>query len=134
VAQGDPYESYSYTAIDHPITKKLWIAAIDENPVPGKDPSHPAFYLPGQELNAGNMKGYFVVEPCRADGSACLTGDQCCHGFCRTPADGGPLACTSVVTGCSNEYEKCQQASDCCGVAQGYLCIDGLCAQPPPTR
>lgn len=131
VAQGDPYESNSYSPINHPITKKLWIAAIDENVASGKDPSHPAFYLPGQELNAGNMRGFFVVAPCRADGSSCITGDQCCHGFCRQPAGGGALACTSIVTGCSNEYEKCTQTAECCGAAQGYSCINGLCAQPP---
>jgi hypothetical protein len=117
--------------INHPITKKLWIAAIDENVASGKDPSHPAFYLPGPELNAGNMRGYFVVAPCRADGSSCVTGDQCCHGFCRQPASGGALACTSIVTGCSNEYEKCTRTAECCGAAQGYSCINGLCAQPP---
>jgi hypothetical protein len=131
VAQGDPYESNSYSPINHPITKKLWVAAIDPNVTGGQDPSHPAFYLPGQELNAGDMKGYFVVSPCHTDGTACETGDQCCHGFCRQPQDGGALACTSVVTGCSNEYEHCVQTSDCCGAPQGYTCVNGLCARPP---
>ncbi len=37
--------------------KKLWIAAIDLNGEPGKDISHPAFYLEGQEAQAGNMRG-----------------------------------------------------------------------------
>jgi hypothetical protein len=31
-------------------TKQLWVAAIDINPQPGKDPSHPAFHLEGQDL------------------------------------------------------------------------------------
>ena len=134
VAQGDPYESNSYSPIDHPTTKKLWIAAIDEKATGGADPSHPAFYLPGQELNAGNMRGYFVVAPCLPDGSACTTGDQCCNGFCRKPSDGGALACTTVTTGCSNEYEKCMQTSDCCGAPQGYTCINGLCARPAAAK
>ena len=134
VAQGDPYESNSYSPIDHPTTKKLWIAAIDEKATAGVDPSHPAFYLPGQELNAGNMRGYFVVAPCLPDGSACTTGDQCCNGFCRKPSDGGALACTPVVTGCSNEYERCVQTSDCCGAPQGYTCINGLCARPAAAK
>jgi hypothetical protein len=46
VAQGDPYETNTYSPITHPVTKKLWVAALDENPTAGKDPSHPAFYLP----------------------------------------------------------------------------------------
>ncbi|MGH7330926.1 MAG: hypothetical protein ACREJX_21455, partial [Polyangiaceae bacterium] len=74
-----------------PIPKKLWVAAIDINPVPGADPSHPAFYLPGQELNAPNMRGFWVVDPCRPNGTSCETGDECCNGFCRAPDDGGAL-------------------------------------------
>jgi len=130
VAQGDPYESNSYNPIDHPITKKLWVAAIDENPTSGVDPSHPAFYLPGQELNAGDMKGYWVVQPCRPDGSPCTTGDQCCDGFCRSPGDGGGLVCMKGVVGCANEFEKCITAADCCGVSAGYLCLNGYCSEP----
>jgi hypothetical protein len=134
VAQGDPYESNSYSPIDHPVTKKLWVAAIDENPTNGQDPSHPAFYLPGQELNAGDMKGYWVVEPCRPDGSACTTGDQCCNGFCRQPDDGGALVCMPTRLGCSNLYEKCERVADCCGAPQGYTCINQRCAQPAAAR
>jgi WD40-like Beta Propeller Repeat len=130
VAQGDPYETNTYSPIDHPVTKKLWVAALDEHPAPGKDPSHPAFYLPGQELNAGDMRGYWVVEPCRPDGTACTTGDQCCNGFCRQPSNGAALVCTTTTTGCSNEFEKCVTAADCCGASQGSVCIDGRCAQP----
>jgi hypothetical protein len=130
VAQGDPYETNTYSPIDHPVTKKLWVAALNENPTPGKDPSHPAFYLPGQELNAGDMRGYWVVEPCRPDGTGCSTGDECCNGFCRQPADGGALVCTTTTTGCSNEFEKCATQADCCGAAQGSVCINGRCAQP----
>jgi len=44
------------------------VAAIDINPTPGTDPSHPAFYLPGQELNAGNLRGFWVVDPCKQNG------------------------------------------------------------------
>jgi hypothetical protein len=130
VAQGDPYETNTYSPINHPVTKKLWVAALDENPTAGKDPSHPAFYLPGQELNAGDMRGFWAVEPCRADGVTCSTGDQCCNGFCRQPPDGGALACMSTTTGCSNVFEKCVTTTDCCGAAGGTQCINGRCAQP----
>jgi hypothetical protein len=134
IAQSGPYDN-EYGASTYPLTKKLWVAAIDENPTAGKDPSHPAFYLPGQELNAGDMKGYWVVDPCRPDGSVCTSGDQCCGGFCRSPAGGGALVCMKVVPGCANEFEKCITAADCCGAADGYLCLNGYCSEPSsPTK
>jgi hypothetical protein len=33
-------------------TKQLWIAAIDLAAPPGPHPSHPAFWLPGQDVSA----------------------------------------------------------------------------------
>ena len=112
-----------------PIPKKLWVAAVDIGGTAGQDVSHPAFYLPGQELNAGNLRGFWVVNPCQANGSSCLTGDECCNGFCRA-GDAGPLVCTSKPPGCSNEYEKCATAADCCGQNEGYTCLNGYCASP----
>jgi hypothetical protein len=129
IAQSWPYDN-EYGASTYPLTKKLWVAAIDENPKAGNDPSHPAFYLPGQELNAGDMKGYWVVNPCLPDGSTCTTGDQCCGGFCRSPPGGGALVCMTAAPGCANEFEKCITAADCCGAANGYLCLNGYCSEP----
>ncbi|MCY1054181.1 hypothetical protein [Nannocystis sp. SCPEA4] len=40
--------------------KQLWLVAIDENPQPGVDPSHPAFWLHGQDVNTLNMRGFWV--------------------------------------------------------------------------
>lgn len=40
--------------------KQLWVVAIDENPQPGVDPSHPAFWLHGQDVNTLNMRGFWV--------------------------------------------------------------------------
>jgi hypothetical protein len=115
-----------------PIPKKLWVAAIDINPTPGTDPSHPAFYLPGQELNAPNMRGFWVVDPCRANGSSCETGDECCNGFCRAPDDGGAgLVCGDKPPGCAQELEKCTTTADCCG-AGSLTCINGTCSKPGP--
>ena len=47
---------------------KLWVAAIDIGAAPGTDPSHPAFYLDGQELQADNLRGYWVLPACQAHG------------------------------------------------------------------
>lgn len=113
-----------------PTPKKLWVAAIDLNAPPGTDPSHPAFYLPAQELLAGNARGYWVVDPCKADGNDCETGDECCGGFCR-PDQGGKLVCSNVVPTCAQEFEKCTTAADCCDSAV-LQCINGRCAQPNP--
>ncbi|HEY1697711.1 MAG TPA: hypothetical protein VGG39_36375 [Polyangiaceae bacterium] len=129
VATINPFNSDPrYTDISvTPTTKKLWVAAIDLNAKPGTDPSHPAFYLPGQELLAGNSRGYWVVDPCEQNGASCLTGDQCCSGYCED-VDGG-FVCGTQPPGCSGLSNKCTQASDCCGYQQGIQCIDGFCSQ-----
>jgi hypothetical protein len=114
-----------------PTTKKLWVAAIDLNATPGKDPSHPAFYLPAQELLAGNARGFWVVDPCQKDGTSCITGDECCGGYCRNGEDGG-LECTATQPSCSQQYEKCTTTADCCGASIGIQCIDGFCSQSGP--
>jgi hypothetical protein len=108
-----------------PTTKKLWVAAIDLNAPAGTDPSHPAFYLPAQELLAGNARGFWVVDPCKQNGTTCETGDECCGGYCRP--SGGGLVCTQTPGGCAQEFEKCRTSVDCC--ASNLTCIDGLCAQ-----
>jgi hypothetical protein len=129
VLAGDPFANESQTG-PQSFTKKLWIAAVDANPTPGKDPSHPAFYLPGQELLAGNMRGYWAVSPCRPDGSSCSTGADCCGGFCEQ-GDAGQLVCgQSTPKGCSQEYEACTTASDCCNT--GDECVNGRCSLPSP--
>lgn len=43
--------------------KQLWVTAIDADPAAGTDPSHPGFWLPGQELNNHNMRGAWTLEP-----------------------------------------------------------------------
>jgi hypothetical protein len=128
VATGDPWSGYTGA----PIPKKLWVAAIAINPMPGTDPSFPAFYLPGQEINAGNSRGFWVVDPCQANGTSCITGDECCNGFCRQ-GDGGGLVCSSNPGGCSQQYEACTTSADCCnGGGVTLTCVNGHCAQQNP--
>jgi hypothetical protein len=126
-----------------PTTKKLWVAAVDLNAAPGTDPSHPAFYLPAQELLAGNSRGYWSADPCRSDGEGCSTGDECCGGFCGGPAGattcgstretdggtgcpGGIEGCTDGGLRCSLEFERCTTVADCCSAAS--VCAGGRCA------
>lgn len=121
-------------------TKKLWVAAVDLNAPGGTDPSHPAFYLPAQELYAGNARGFWTAVPCHKDGDGCDTGDECCGGYCRLPPggssnpDGGVsgLQCLSQPPSCSTVYEKCSTDADCCGhEAGGITCINNICSTPP---
>lgn len=113
-------------------TKKLWVAAVDLSAAPGTDASHPAFYLPGQELLAGNSRGFWVQDPCRSDGSSCESGDQCCNGYCQPNSSSGELECSNKPPGgsCSQVQEKCETAADCCDKTNE--CINGFCAQGGP--
>jgi hypothetical protein len=108
--------------------KKLWVAAIDLNAAPGTDPSHPAFYLPAQELLAGNARGFWVLDPCRSDDASCATGDQCCNGFCEPNGAGGALVCSTRPPNyvCSGLQEACSVDGDCCDTTAS--CVGGFCA------
>jgi WD40-like Beta Propeller Repeat len=112
--------------------KKLWVAAVEMTPGATIDPSHPAFYLPGQELDSGNTRGFWVVDPCKANGNSCESGDECCNGFCRKDPDGGALVCQDKPPGslCSQEFEKCTVDADCCDPTQ--KCINGKCSLQSP--
>jgi hypothetical protein len=121
--------SYDTTNLAQSPTKKLWVAAIDLGAAPTADPSHPAFYLPAQEILAGNSRGFWVLDPCKQDGQSCQTGDQCCNGYCEANGDGGALVCSNTPPNnqCSKTQEKCKVAADCCDATES--CINGFCSQ-----
>jgi hypothetical protein len=119
--------------------KKLWVAAIDldyAERADGEDPSHPAFYVTGQEVLAGNMRAFAALEPCRQNGTSCESGAECCGGFCRqTGADANNepvLTCVPPPDDCSFEDETCTTVSDCCADADEMLCINNRCARKRP--
>jgi hypothetical protein len=134
MATTDPWQSdprnYDATALANTTCKKLWVAAVDLNASPGTDASHPAFYLPAQELLAGNARGFWALEPCRKDGQSCQSGDQCCNGYCEPQGDGGALICANAPPNgsCSMLGNKCNTAADCCDAKN--QCINGFCAKP----
>jgi hypothetical protein len=111
--------------------KKLWVAAVDLTQKAGTDSSHPAFYLPGQELLAGNSRGFWVLDPCSADGASCISGDQCCNGYCEA-GDGGALVCSNAPPNstCSATGNKCTTAANCCDMTDA--CINGFCTLQSP--
>ena len=106
--------------------RRLWVAAIDPN-VGTVDPSHPAFYLTGQD-DTPNMRGFWANAQCIATpapgqpGPTCTQGFECCSGFCTngTCASVSTLACKPVSGACSS-------ASDCCNGGAGVSCNGGMC-------
>jgi hypothetical protein len=105
--------------------KQLWVSAIDQNAQPGIDPSHPAFWVPGQDVNTLNMRGFWALDPCKQVGDGCGTGSECCNGNC---ADG---VCTEPdANECVQTDNACSATSPCCNAADE--CINGFCAAPPP--
>jgi hypothetical protein len=108
--------------------KQLWVTAIDANPKAGTDPSHPAFWLPGQNTADQNMRGEWALDPCKATGAGCTGGFQCCAGFC-VAGDGGAGVCTTQAMGCSSNGDACKASSDCCDPTA--TCIAGFCNSSP---
>jgi hypothetical protein len=113
-----------------PPTKKLWVAAINGTFTPGTDPSHPAFYLPGQELKAGNSDGFWVNSACVNVGAACSSNDDCCGGTGMTPTtrcDAATDKC-QTISACKGPAVACTTTADCC---TGLICAGtGKCANP----
>jgi hypothetical protein len=120
------------------LRKKLWIAAIDVDHADSADPSHPAFYLPGQELEGGNMRAFAAMAPCQPDGGACESGSDCCGGFCRqtsSGADGAPmLECVPPPENtCSNTDEACLESANCCNSPKD-ICVNNRCTRRSPPK
>jgi hypothetical protein len=133
VATDDPWDAEPNQACSSgtPPTKKLWIAAVDKTWTPGTDPSHPAFYFPGQELAAGNSNGYWVNAQCSALGATCSSDDDCCGGTGSSPTKQCGVVSTATVPptkqcqayeSCSAAGEGCATDDDCC---TGLVCPDG---------
>jgi hypothetical protein len=121
--------------------KQLWVAAFDQSPAAGSDPSHPAFYLGGQSPVSLNTRGFWALSPCVPDGTQCSTGTDCCGGYCDgvsdAGVDGGDGGLVSVcgpppAGSCSQDGDKCKTTADCCNAATGATCINGVCSEPPP--
>jgi hypothetical protein len=99
-------------------SKSIWVSAIDISPAAGADPSHPAFYLPGQELGSGNIRAFSVLAPCKGDGSGCESGIDCCGGSCTMGKCGVPMTC-------AGDGDRCSASVPCCSPQD--QCIGGYC-------
>ena len=102
----------------HAETKKIWVTAISIDSA--GDPSHPAFYLPGQEAPSGNIRAFAALAPCTANGASCTSGIDCCGGYCTNGS------CNKPAT-CSTADNKCVTNADCC-TGSGLSCIGGFCS------
>ena len=106
--------------------KQLWVAAIDQVPKSGEDPSHPAFWVPGQDMNTLNMRGFWAMDPCKQQGDSCSTDAECCDGQnCEDGLCGGEKQCV-------NEGGLCEIDADCCDAPNGAVCLGGECGYPLP--
>ena len=121
------------------LQRQLWGAAIDisADGTYALDPSHPAFYVSGQEFGTGNHRAFAALDPCRKDGDKCTSGIDCCGGFCYLdgPAElaepVGTCSPKKMVMECSRQDERCSVFSDCCSndpKAPPLMCIAGFCA------
>ena len=106
--------------------KRLWVAAIDKS-TNGNDPSHPAFFLEGQEEDTTNMRGFWALAACTPTkgGGACKAGFECCSGFC----DQGVCVDVSKYA-CKPLGDSCTTAADCCN-SDKVGCMNGVCQVAP---
>jgi hypothetical protein len=113
----DSYRHYGNLGLQ----RQLWGTAVDVSASHKYtvDPSHPAFYVTGQELGTGNHRAFTALDPCLANGGTCTTGVDCCGGFCTNGTCGLP------APRCSNTDESCSSGHACCDTAE--QCIGGFC-------
>jgi len=110
--------------------KRLWVAAIDKDPKPGVDPSHPAFFLEGQNEATTNMRGFWALSPCIPSDAEppqpCAAGFECCSGFCDDN-----VCVTPHDFACVGAGEACTTDADCCN-GPLVACIAGKCIPQLP--
>jgi hypothetical protein len=94
--------------------KQLWVAAIDPFPEPGTDPSHAAFWVPGQDPNTLNMRGYWALDPCIQQGDTCSVDADCCDGsLCENGLCGGENTCAQIGDFCDGNADCCDPTAEC---------------------
>ena len=112
--------------------RRLWVAAIDGD-IKTADPSHPAFYLEGQE-NTPNMRAFWALGQCiqtpppGETGMMCKANFECCSGFC---VDKVCVDKTSQT--CAGIGEACESAGDCCNQSV-VSCVAKKCKVIPPPK
>jgi len=122
------------------LQRQLWGSAlsISADGTYTTDPSHPPFYLSGQEFGTGNHRAFAALDPCRKDGDKCSSGVDCCGGFCYFEGQAelaepvGTCSPTKKMMMCSRPDERCSVFSDCCTADPSepqLMCIAGFCTE-----
>ncbi len=107
--------------------KRLWIAAIDSMPGSG-DPSHPPFFVEGQDETRLNMRGFWALAQCIPTGQGtCNAGFQCCSGYCDP--SGICVDIGNTMPTCTPIGGMCTMTSQCCNNPL-VQCINGICQTP----
>jgi len=119
----DSYRHYGNLGVQ----RQLWGTAVDVS-ADGKyttDPSHPAFYLAGQELGTGNHRAFTALDPCHKNGDVCTTGIDCCGGYCTNGQCGVPPPPPEAGPRCAQTDDSCAGGIACC--SGNDYCIAGFC-------
>jgi hypothetical protein len=137
---------------------QIWIAAVDDLPSGAADRSHPAFWLPNQNIQLPgtgqkytNERGSWALSACVPPAAAgqmpgsvnlCQESADCCGGTASPPTSACqidvPVAsppvrhCVQTVANmCVPDGAACGSPSDCCNFPTA-VCASGVCAVPPP--
>ncbi len=109
-----------------PPAKQLWVMAVDIDATNGVDASHPAFWLPGQDVSTNNIQGAWTRPACRPAGISCTADTDCCDGLaCYGTAD----KICAPRNGCVMPSLPCRTDADCCAQSPGVKCrpaLDGV--------
>ncbi|MFT6395674.1 MAG: hypothetical protein ACJAYU_000416 [Bradymonadia bacterium] len=114
------YSQRPYGAVTE--NKQLWVMAIDADySFDGTDPSHAAFWLPGQNPEEANITALWARSGCDREGNQCKTDQDCCAGLqCIRDDELGEI-CTRVE--CTLPGHACGEEEPCCA---GYECATSL--------
>jgi hypothetical protein len=112
--------------------KQLWIAAIRMDASPGEDPSYAPFWLPGQDTQTLNLRGFWALDPCKSNDTDCSDGSECCSGTCTYDSDSGTGQCRDKTGECVQDGNACEKTEDCCNASGNIACIAGICTSKGP--
>lgn len=105
--------------------KQLWAMALDTSAPAGADPSHPAFWVPGQDPSTTNIQAAWTPPACRGRGFTCSLALECCPGTTCAEAEGAVARCLPIA-GCAMPAEACSEDTDCCPQAPLARCRENL--------
>lgn len=111
--------------------RQLWLMAIDPALAEaGTDPSHPPYWLPGQDPSAEDIAALWAPTACRGRGESCAASSECCSGECAAADPSRPDALTcQPPRACRTAGQSCETEDDCCS---GLGCNLNVCGYAPP--